>query len=68
VETVSRADAERNELWTGSVQAYNARRTAYHREQWIEFYRCMERLHRNLAAEHQRKAVALMRHDTTDDD
>jgi hypothetical protein len=42
-----------------SVRHYNARRTAFHREQWIEFYRQMEQLHRNLAAEHQRKAEEL---------
>jgi hypothetical protein len=43
-----------------SVRRYNARRTAHHRELWIWHYRQMERLHRNLAAEHQRKADALM--------
>ncbi len=46
-----------------SVRQYNARRTAFHREQWISFYRQMEQLHRTLAAEHQRKANALMSED-----
>ena len=43
-----------------SVRRYNARRSEHHRELWIRHYRQMERLHRNLAAEHQRRADALI--------
>jgi hypothetical protein len=50
-----------------SVRRYNARRTAFHREKWISFYRRMEQLHRTLAAEHQRKADALMRDESPND-
>jgi hypothetical protein len=46
-----------------SVRRYNRRRTAFHREKWIQHYRHMEQLHRNLAAEHQQRADALMRED-----
>ena len=60
METVSRADAERSELWIGSVRAYNRRQQEDPRWQWIEFYRQMEQVHLNLAAEHQRKADALI--------
>jgi hypothetical protein len=42
-----------------SVRRYNASRTAIHREKWIAHYRNMERLHRNLAAEHAEKAARL---------
>jgi hypothetical protein len=42
-----------------SVRRYNAERTAFHREKWIAHYRNMERLHRNLAAEHLARAERL---------
>jgi hypothetical protein len=42
-----------------SVRRYNAERTSFHREQWIAHYRNMERLHRNLAAEHFARAERL---------
>ena len=48
------------DLWVESVERYNARAAAERRQQWIDFYRCMEQLHTKLAAEHREKAEALL--------
>ena len=49
-----------DDIWLRSVRVYHERAAAERRQQWIDFYRCMEQLHTQLAAEHREKAEALM--------
>ena len=59
METVDRADAERLELYIGSVRAYNRRRREQARWLWVRHFDKMADLHSRLAADYQRKADAL---------
>jgi hypothetical protein len=63
METVSRADAERAEVWLTSVRTYNRRRREQARWLWIRHFDKMADLHARLAADYQRRADALCNED-----
>jgi hypothetical protein len=56
---MSRADAERSELWLESVERYHERQRQEHRARWYAFHADMADLHARLSEEHAQKAEAL---------
>jgi hypothetical protein len=54
-----RADAERLELWIGSVERYHEKRRQEIRAKWFAFHSDMSELHRRLSEEHAAKAEKL---------
>jgi len=56
---MSRADAERSELWLESVERYHERQRQEHRARWYAFHADMADLHARLSEEHAAKAEAL---------
>lgn len=59
MDTLSRADVERSELWIGSVQRYHERCQEEHRWQWVRYFDRMARLHRQLSESYTARADAL---------
>jgi iron-sulfur cluster repair protein YtfE (RIC family) len=60
VETISKADAERSEVWLMSVRRYHERRQEELRWQWIRYYDRMARIHGQLSESYTARADALM--------
>jgi hypothetical protein len=46
--------------WAQGVARFDARAAAQRRKEWYAFHLDMSALHRNLAAEHEQKAAALL--------
>ena len=59
METISKTDAERLELWIGSVERYHEKRRQEMRARWYSFHADMSELHRRLSEEHAAKAEKL---------
>ena len=47
------------EMWKQTARRFNERARAETRAQWIDYHKCMCRLHTQLAGEHQQKAERL---------
>jgi hypothetical protein len=46
-------------MWKQTARRFNERARAETRAQWIDYHKCMCRLHTQLAGEHQQKAERL---------
>jgi hypothetical protein len=61
MDTISRAEAERSEIWLTSVRTYTSRRQEQNRWEWVRYFDRMARIHGQLSEGYTARADAIVK-------